>query len=118
MVCWVLDRNILKGLYYRAHDLFMGRRGGRYIDNIQLVGFKLLSGKSNEIIRILCCPEIYVESVKSKKVLSLVMWVGVWEPPVMFRLLYGRCRFFMVTAIAVHYDGTQGRMFVRLAHNS
>lgn len=117
MVSWVLDGNILEVLYYRAHCLVMGRRGGRYIDNVQLVDFKLLSSNSNEFIRIFRCPEVDVESVKSEEVLSLVARIGVRKSPVMFRLLYRRrCRF-MMTTVAVDYDGTQGRVFVGLAHN-
>ena len=117
MISWVLDRNILEVLYYRTHCLVIGRRGGRYIDNVQLVKFKLLSSNSNEFSRILRCPEVDVESVKSEEVLSLVARIGVRKSPVMIRLLYRRgCRFIMTT-VAVDYDGTQRRVFVGLTHS-
>ena len=117
MVSWVPDRNIFKILYYRAHYLVVRRRGGRYIDDIQLIDFKLLSSKSNKCICVLRRPEVDVESMDSEKVFSLVARIGVWESPVMFRLLHRRRCPLMMAAVAVDYDGTQGRMFMGLAHN-
>ena len=117
MVSWVLDRNILEILHYRADYLVVSRRGRRYIDDIQLIYFKLLPSKSNECIRVLRCPEVDVESMKSEKILSLVTRIGVRESPVMFRLLYRRRCPLMMAAVAVDYDGAQSRMFVGLAHS-
>lgn len=111
MVSRVLDRNILKILYYRAHRLVMRRRGGRYIDDLHLIDFKLLPRNSNEGIRILRCPEVDVESMKSEEVLSLVARISVRESPVMFWLL-DRRRCLSIAAITIDYDGTQGWMLV------
>ena len=112
MVSWVLDCNILEILHYRTHCLIMRRRSGRQINDIQLIGFKLLSHRSNKCIRVFRCPEVYVESVKSEKILSLATRICIREPPVMFGLLNRRRCALGMAAIAVDYDGTQGRMFV------
>ena len=116
MVSWVLDRNILEVLYHRAHYLVVGSQGKRHIDDIQLIDFKVFSSKNNECIRVLRCPEVDVKSMKSEKVFSFITRIGIREPPVMFRLLYRRRCPLMMAAVAVYYDGTQGRMFVGLAH--
>lgn len=112
MVSWVLDCNVLEVLHYRAHCLIVRCRSGRYINDIQLIGFKLLSRKSNKCVRVLRCPEVDVESVKSEKILSLATRICVREPPVMFGLLNRRRCALGMAAIAVDYDGTQARMFV------
>ena len=116
MVGWVLDRNFLEILYHRAHYLVVRCRGRRDIDDIQLIDLKLLSSKSNERVRILRCPEVNVKSMKSEEVFSFIARIGVWEPPVVFRLLYRRRCPLMMATVAVDYDGTQGRLFVGLAH--
>ena len=116
MVGWVLDRNVLEILYHRTHYLVVRCRSRGDIDDIQLIDLKLLSSKSNECVRVLRCPEVDVKSMKSEEVLSFITRIGVWEPPVVFRLLYrGRCPP-MIAAVAVDYDGTQGRLSMGLAH--
>ena len=117
VISWVLNRNVLEILYYGAHCLFMGGRRGWYIDNIQLVDFKLLSRRSNKCIRIFNCPEVDVKGMNSKKISPLIARIGIREPPMMFRSPHRRLCPFMVTVMTVDYDGTQGRVFVRLAHN-